>query len=142
MLSKEKAVEYVIDALKKEENLPFQINTARCPKRSRTCQKRHGDYFILKYNSETSKFLIRSYGVHSEVSSESTFSESQLAGALLYCLKKKKFTLPTLLKMIDITDYYKTHRLILGFSDEQWKVIREMAGHTKTTEWAVKKLLS
>jgi hypothetical protein len=142
MLSKEKAVEYVIDALKKNDNLPFHINTARCPKRSKTCQKRHGDYIILEYNEESSKFLIRSYGVHSEVSSESTFSESQLSNALLYCLNKKKFTLPTLLKMIDISDYYKTHRLILGFSDDQWKKIRNMAGHTKTTEWAVKKLLS
>lgn len=140
MLSKEKAVEYVIDALKKEENLPFQINTARCPKRSKTCQKRHGDYIILGYDQ--SKFLVRSYGVHSDISSESTFSETQLSGALLYCLKKKKFTLPTLLKMIDITEHYKTHRLILGFSDEQWKTIRYMAGHTKTTEWAVNKLLS
>ena len=142
MLSKEKAVEYVIDALKKEENLPFQINTARCPKRSRTCQKRHGDYIILEYDQETLKFLVRSYGVHSDVSSESTFSDTQLSNALLYCLKKKKFTLPTLLKMIDISDHYKTHRLILGFSDHEWKKIRERAGHTKTTEWAVKKLLS
>ena len=142
MLSKEKAVECVDDALKKKENLPFQINTARCPKRSKTCQKRHGDYIILEYDEESSKFLIRSYGVHSEASSESTFSESQLSNALLYCLKKRKFTLPTLLKMIDISDYYKTHRLILGFSEKQWKIIRESAGHTKTTEWAVKKLLS
>ncbi len=126
MLSKEKAVEYVIDALKKEENLPFQINTARCPKRSRTCQKRHGDYIILEYDQETLKFLVRSYGVHSEVSSESTFSDTQLSNALLYCLKKKKFTLPTLLKMIDISDHYKTHRLILGFSDHEWKKIRDL----------------
>ncbi len=142
MLSKEKAIECVIDCLKRDENLPFRINTAKCPKRNKNCDKRHGDYIVSRYDQETQKFHVVSYGIHSESFSESDFSESQLSKALLYCLRKKKFTLPTLLKIIDISDYYKTHRLILGFSDTEWKKIRDMAGHTKTTEWAVKKLLS
>ena len=139
MLTKEKALIFVVESLKKNQNLPFEIMTAKCPKRNKSCKKRHGDYIVLGYNRD--KFNVRSYGIHSESFSESTFTPTQLFNALLYCIKKKKITLPKLLDKIDISSYYKSKRLVLGFSEEEWKIIRQQAGHMNTRDWAIKKLL-
>lgn len=116
-------VSLVLEILKKPEQLPVEIPTSRCPSRDPKCKLRHGEYVISKYDRKLDRFLIRSFPVHRDMSLESWFATSKVHEMFINCLVKKKFTIPKLLQIVNVTQTYRKKVMSLRFTEQEFKKI-------------------
>lgn len=121
--NKKYTVSLVIEILKKPEQLPVEIPTSKCPNRDPKCKLRHGEYVISKYDSKLNRFLIRSFPVHRDISLESWFPSAKVNDMFINCLVKKKFTIPKLLQIVNVTQTYRKKVMSLRFTEQEFKKI-------------------
>ena len=121
-------VKIILETLKK--NLHPKLNpyhveipTAKCPNRDPKCKLHHGEYVISKYDKKFDRFFIRSYSVHKDMFLESWFSTSKVNDIFMRCLQKRKFTIPKLLKIVNITHTYRKKVIALRFTEREYKKI-------------------
>ena len=123
MRDKKYTVNIVLEILKKPDQLPVEIPTSRCPNRDPKCKLRHGEYVISKYDHKLDRFLIRSFPVHRDMSLESWFATAKVKEMFLNCLTRKKFTVPKLLQIINVTHTYRKKVMSLRFTEQEFKKI-------------------
>lgn len=114
-------VNVILDTLK--TNLPITIPTARCPNRNSKCKLHHGEYLITKYDKKLDRFFIRSYSVHKEMFLESWFTTVKVNEMFIRCLQRRKFTIPKLLEIVNISHTYRKKVLGLRFTEQEYKKI-------------------
>jgi hypothetical protein len=115
-------VNVVLETLKKTQ-LPIKIPTAKCPNRDAKCKLHHGEYLITKYDRKLDRFFIRSYSVHKDMFLESWFKTGKVKEMFLRCLQNRKFTIPKLLEIIDISYTYRRKVISLRYTDREFKKI-------------------
>jgi len=116
-------VKLVLEILKKDKQLPFEISTARCPNRNPKCQLHHGEYKIIKYDRKTDRFFIRSYSVHKDAFLESWFTTIKVQEMFVRCVQKRKFTIPKLVEIVNVTHTYRKKVMGLRFTEQEHKKI-------------------
>jgi hypothetical protein len=124
---KKYTVNLILDLLKKPGQLPVEIPTSKCPNRDTKCKLRHGEYVISKYDIKLDRFLIRSFPVHRDVSLEAWFPTAKVNDMFINCLKKKKFTVPELQKIVNLTHTFRKKVMSLRFTEMEWKKIQRKA---------------
>jgi len=118
-------VKTVLETLKKGE-LPVSVPTSRCPNRDSKCKLHHGEYVITKYDRKFDRFFIRSYSVHKDHFLESWFSTAKVNEMFIRCLQRRKFTIPKLLQIVNITHTYRKRMLGIRVTDLEYrKIIRK-----------------
>ena len=115
-------VNIVLETLKKTQ-LPIKIPTAKCPNRDAKCKQHHGEYVITKYDRKFDRFFIRSYSVHKDMFLESWFTTAKVNQMFLRCLQNRKFTVPKLLEIVDISHTYRRKVISLRYTDREFKKI-------------------
>lgn len=137
-------IEIIINILRKKKTLPVTIPTAKCPNRDPKCEKHHGEYVISKYDSLTDRFFVRSYSVHRTEFLESWFLSTKVKKFFIHCIGKKKFTIPQLTEIVNVSDVYRKRQLNCRFTEREFKKIEKRAGKLKLTvyEFARKQILS
>lgn len=116
-------VKLVLEILKKDKQLPFEIPTARCPNRNPKCQLHHGEYKIIKYDRKTDRFFIRSYSVHKDAFLEAWFVTVKVQEMFVRCVQKRKFTIPKLLEIVNVAHTYRKKVMGLRFTEQEHKKI-------------------
>ena len=116
-------VKIIIQTMKKEKQFPISIPTAKCPNRDPKCNLHHGEYLISKYDRKFDRFFVRSYSVHRDNFLETWFATSKVEEIFIRCLQKRKFTIPKLLKIINITHSYRKKVMSLRFTELEYKKI-------------------
>jgi len=141
---KETTVDIVLQTLKKKKLFPISIPTAKCPKDDQKCNLKHGDYVIFKYDPTTDRFFVRSYPVHREEFLETWFTSDKLKEMFIRCLRRKQFTIPKLLEIINIRHTYRKKVLGLRFTDDEMRKITRDAKREKQAlyDYARSKILS
>lgn len=114
-------VKVILDTIKKD--LPIIIPTARCPNRDPKCKLHHGEYLITKYDKKFDRFFIRSYSVHKEAFLESWFTTVKVNEMFIRCLQRRKFTIPKLLEIVNISHTYRKKVMGLRFTEQEYKKI-------------------
>lgn len=66
---------------------------------------------------------MRSYSVHRDNFLETWFATSKVEEIFIRCLQKRKFTIPKLLKIINITHSYRKKVMSLRFTELEYKKI-------------------
>lgn len=115
-------VKIILETLKKSK-FPIVIPTAKCPNRDSKCKLHHGEYVISKYDKKFDRFFIRSYSVHKEMFLESWFVTSKVNAMFIGCLQRRKFTIPELLQIVNISHTYRKKVIALRFTEREYKKI-------------------
>ena len=136
----------IVSTLKKSNSLlnPFSIPTSKCPDHSKRCKKYHGEYVILKYMQDGDKFLVRSYPVHAVKYSEAWFTSDKLISMFQYCINKRYFTIPDLLKRVDLTEMKMKKLVRVMFTKSEVSLLKNKAKKEKMnlSQFVRKKSLS
>ena len=114
-------VKVILETIKKD--LPIIIPTARCPNRDPKCKQHHGEYLITKYEKKFDRFFIRSYSVHKDAFLESWFTTAKVNEMFIRCLQRRKFTIPKLLEIVNISHTYRKKVMGLRFTEQEMKKI-------------------
>jgi hypothetical protein len=140
---REFTVNIILDTLKNNRQFPIKIPTVNCPNRDPRCKKHHGEYVISKYDKKTNRFFVRSYSVHKENYLESWFHSSKVKDMFISCLQKRKFTIPKLLVIVNISHSYRKKVLGLRFTEQEYKKIvkRSKKANLSLYDYARKKIL-
>lgn len=124
--NKKYTISLILEILKKTEQLPVEIPTSKCPNKDSKCKLRHGEYVISKYDKKLDRFLIRSYSVHRDVFLESWFASVKVNEMFINCLVRKKFTIPKLLSIINITNTYRRKVISIRYTEQEYnKILRK-----------------
>lgn len=136
-------VNIIIETMKKEKQFPIAIPTVNCPNRDSKCKLHHGEYLITKYDKKNDRFFVRSYSVHKDNFLESWFPTIKVTDIFMRCLMKKKFTVPKLLEIVNITHTFRKKVMGLRFTEQEYKKIVRKSKKANLTvyDYARKKIL-
>lgn len=134
----------IVKILKGKKNFPVTIPTAKCPNRDPKCTLHHGEYVISNYDKNTDRFFIRSYSVHRNEFLESWFASTKVEQIFIRCIIKKKFNLPQLTQIVNVTHVYRKRQINARFTEQEFRKIEKRAKKLDLTtyDYARMKILS